>query len=80
MLTAIASSAYRVVMALTSFVLTNALSLTPIIGPFLSFMFLSWVNAYVVIFVRPTITHIFGIRYYFFEWAPQIKCSPDTDC
>ncbi|KIJ44175.1 hypothetical protein M422DRAFT_168965 [Sphaerobolus stellatus SS14] len=46
MLTAIASSAYRIVMVITSFVLTNLLLLIPVVGRFLSFMFLCWVNAY----------------------------------
>lgn len=45
MLTALASSAYRVVMIITSIILTNAFSYVPMIGPFLGFSFLCWVNA-----------------------------------
>jgi etoposide-induced 2.4 mRNA len=45
MLTALASSAYRVVMIITSIILTNTFSYVPVIGPFLGFAFLCWVNA-----------------------------------
>ncbi|KAF8515882.1 etoposide-induced protein 2.4-domain-containing protein [Gautieria morchelliformis] len=46
MLTALAGSAYRVVMIVTSLILTNALSYVPIIGSFVGFAFLCWVNAF----------------------------------
>ncbi|KAF8590490.1 hypothetical protein K439DRAFT_1381895 [Ramaria rubella] len=46
MLTAMASSAYRVVMILTSITLTNVLSHIPIVGPMAAFAFLCWMNAY----------------------------------
>jgi etoposide-induced 2.4 mRNA len=45
MLTALAGSAYRVVMIVTSLILTNTLSYVPIIGSFVGFAFLCWVNA-----------------------------------
>ena len=48
MLTAIATSAYRVVMIATSFGVSLALSNIPgpYIGAVLSFVFLCWVNSY----------------------------------
>jgi hypothetical protein len=45
LLTALATSAYRVVMVFTSVVVSFALSMIPFVGPFASFVFLSWIDA-----------------------------------
>ncbi|KAF8520173.1 etoposide-induced protein 2.4-domain-containing protein [Hysterangium stoloniferum] len=45
-LTAMASSAYRVAMVVTSIVLTTTLSYIPFVGPLFGFAFLCWINAY----------------------------------
>ncbi|KAF9466335.1 etoposide-induced protein 2.4-domain-containing protein [Collybia nuda] len=46
MLTAIATSAYRVVMVFTSVILSFALRSIPYIGPLAGFIFLCWLDAY----------------------------------
>nr|GAT43988.1 predicted protein [Mycena chlorophos] len=45
-LTAIATSAYRVVMVFTSVVVSFALGLVPVVGPVAGFLFLCWIDAY----------------------------------
>ncbi|KAG1756470.1 etoposide-induced protein 2.4-domain-containing protein [Suillus paluster] len=46
MLTMLATSAYRAVMILTSVIVSLALGSIPIAGPWMSFAFMCWVNAY----------------------------------
>ncbi|KAF7295062.1 hypothetical protein MIND_01044500 [Mycena indigotica] len=46
LLTAIATSAYRVVMVFTSVVVSFALGLIPLVGPVVGFIFLCWIDAY----------------------------------
>jgi len=45
-LTALASSAYRVAMVVTSIILITTLSYIPFVGPPFGFAFLCWINAY----------------------------------
>ncbi|KIY66291.1 hypothetical protein CYLTODRAFT_377968 [Cylindrobasidium torrendii FP15055 ss-10] len=45
-LTTLATSAYRAVMVVTSVMVSFLLAYTPIIGPLISFIYLSWVDSY----------------------------------
>lgn len=48
-LTTLATSAYRAVMVVTSVMVSFLLAYIPVIGPLISFLYLSWVDSYVSI-------------------------------